>query len=183
MNSEKPIQPVFSFHFQARYCLVMTVGSILTSLLLYLVLDQGLGGTYVESLQTLSALERTIPTYLAITFAGQLGLILLLTFVIHLFVSHKIAGPVYRYELTLASLLKNDFSHLVRTRQGDQLKPMVGALNGYIDSQRELYAACRQLADDLGRQLGADQEIESGQLLQQAEAIRQRLNPNQEGTA
>lgn len=180
MNVEKPIQPVFSYSFQARYCLVMIIGSSLSSLLLYLTLDRGLGGSYFESLLTLNALEENIPTYLAVTFAIQLGLIVLITFIIHLFVSHKIAGPVYRYELTLASLLKNDFRNDVRTRTGDQLKPMVDALNRYIEANRRVYATSQQLVDELKLQLEADQMIETTRLISLAQELRQQLGQTTE---
>lgn len=153
MNKEKPIEPVFSFRFQLKYSLVMVLGSILASLALFFYLDQGLGQSYFESLATLSALEESLPSHLVMSFGIQLVLIGLITFIIHLFVSHKIAGPVYRYELALSSILKNDLRYDVRTRNGDQLKSMVFALNEFIDSMRDIYTEVHSLHDLLDTEL------------------------------
>jgi len=156
MHKERPIEPVFSLRFQLKYCLAMVAGSILTSLVLFFYLDQGLGNGYFESLVTLSNLEATAPSYLIISFCVQLVLIVLITIVIHLFVSHKIAGPVYRYELALTSILKDDLRYDVRTRQGDQLKSMVHALNGFIGSMRDIFTEVHNLHELLDEELKHD---------------------------
>ncbi|RMF45762.1 MAG: hypothetical protein D6751_06655 [Deltaproteobacteria bacterium] len=156
MKSDKPIQPVFTFKFQFKYSLVMVFGSILTSLSFFYFLDQSLGDGYFESLLTLTQFEARLPEHLLWSFAIQLVLILLMTFAIHLFVSHKIAGPVYRYELSLTSILKDDLRFDVRTRQGDQLKSMVHALNDFLEAMRLMYGGIADLRATLDEELAKD---------------------------
>lgn len=153
MPIEKPIRPDFSAKFQVKYCLVMIAGSVLTTLVLYLYLDRGLGEGYFESLVTLSNLEQALPSALLISFVIQLILILLLSAGINLFVSHKIAGPVYRYEHLLNSIRKGDLRNDVRTRDYDQLKSMVTSLNGLLRTVRRVYVALHVVQGELDRGL------------------------------
>lgn len=178
MKTEKPIQLDFSLTFQVKYCLVMMAGSLLSSLVLYIYLDQGLGAGYFESLMTLRNLEQALPSSLIITFIVQLVLILLLTIAINLFVSHKIGGPVYRYEQSLNTILKGDLRVDVRTRQGDQLKSMVIALNGWQSSMRQVFSRCHSLHDEINRNLerisrGGSADVDA--ILSGIEEVRQGM--------
>lgn len=182
MKIDRPIEPVFSLRFQLKYSLVMVAGSVLTSLILFLYLDQGLGNGYFESLVTLSTLEESVPNHLILSFGVQLILIFLITFTIHLFVSHKIAGPVYRYELSLTSILKDDLRFDVRTRQGDQLKPMVHALNDFLESMRLVYGEAGELKTIIDKQLVKD-SVDLEAIRNQANQLREalgRYQPNSE---
>jgi methyl-accepting chemotaxis protein len=51
---------------------------------------------------------------------GIIGLIL---------ISHKIAGPLYRFEKGVAEVSKGDLSYRFRTRKGDQLTQLSESLN------------------------------------------------------
>lgn len=175
MKSRKPIQLDFSLAFQFKYSLVMLAGSLLTSLVLYLYLNKGLGENYFESLMTLRNLEQALPFSLLITFLVQLVLILLLTVAINLFVSHKIGGPVYRYEYSLNQILKGDLRHTVHTRQGDQLKSMVGSLNDWQISMRRVFARCHRLHEEVNTILedcGKGKEIDIGAVRSKVEDVR-----------
>ncbi|TYO98808.1 hypothetical protein EDC39_105177 [Geothermobacter ehrlichii] len=153
MKNDKPIEPVFTLKFQFKYSLAMVFSSIVTSLVFFYCLDQGLGDGYFESLVTLSQFEATLPEHLIWSFCAQLVLIFLMTVAIHLFVSHKIAGPVYRYELSLTSILKDDLRFDVRTRRNDQLKPMVHALNDFIESMRLMYGGIAELRKTIDEEM------------------------------
>jgi len=174
VKKEKPIEPVFSLRFQLKYSVAMVIGSVLASMALFFYLDQGLGEGYFESLVTLSNLEEAIPSYLVMSFGVQLVLIFLITIAIHLFVSHKIAGPVYRYELALTSILKNDLRYDVRTRQGDQLKSMVTALNTFIASMRCIYGEAHQLHELLEEELKKETP-DFGKIAEKTVAMRAQL--------
>lgn len=172
MPPEIPIRPDFSAKFQVKYCLVMTAGSVLTTLILYLYLDRGLGESYFESLVTLSNLEQALPSALLISFVIQLILILLLSVGINLFVSHKIAGPVYRYEHLLNCIRKGDLRNDVRTRDNDQLKSMVTSLNGLLGTVRRLYASLHAVQGELDRDLERISRAEKGDF----EALRRQID-------
>ena len=54
--------------------------------------------------------------------------------IISLFVSHKIAGPVYRLEETTKLIAAGDLTHKVHLRQGDELGDLQDAFNSMSES-------------------------------------------------
>lgn len=173
-----PIQSDFTAAFQARYCLTMAAGSVATSLLFYFYLDRGMGEGYFQSMLTLSQLERAFPFSLLATFLFQLILIVALSIAVNLFVSHKIAGPVYRYELTLKRILKGDLRADVCTREGDQLKPLVDSFNRLLGSLRRLFHGVRdlhQMVEENIDRLSLGKEAETETLLRQIAEVRFRM--------
>lgn len=140
MSGTQPIRADFAAGFQIKFILAMAIGALLTTLAIYFYLDQGLGSNYFDALVTLSTVESALTSSLVITFCLQLFLIFLLTIGLTLFVSHKIAGPVFRYEDSLTKILEGDLRTNVRTRDGDQLKSLVESMNQWQDALREIYA-------------------------------------------
>ena len=47
--------------------------------------------------------------------------------------SHKMAGPVYRFEQTCKAIAKGDFSQRVHLRKGDQLMELQDEFNKMMD--------------------------------------------------
>lgn len=170
MLQDKPIQVEFSRSFQLRYSLAVFGALVVTTGLLYLYLDRGLGEGYFHSLVTLSQLENALPVSLAVTFTVQLVLILLLSIGINLFVSHRIAGPIYRYEQSLRQITEGDLRREVRVREKDQLLGMVDALNDWQESLRRVGERGRSLQMSLQKNLAA---LERGEEADVAELLRQ----------
>ena len=53
---------------------------------------------------------------------------------VSIFVSHKIAGPVYRFEQSANIIANGDFSYRIRLRKGDELHELAKAFNGMTES-------------------------------------------------
>lgn len=58
-----------------------------------------------------------------------LGLITLATIIVTLFVSHKLAGPMFRFEADLKIIGEGDLTKVIRLRKKDQLKDIAETLN------------------------------------------------------
>jgi methyl-accepting chemotaxis protein len=149
MSGNQPIRFDFTAGFQIKFILAMAFGALLSSLAIYYYLDQGLGTNYFDSLATLSTIEAALTSSLIITFCLQLFLIFILTIGLTLFVTHKIAGPVFRYEDNLGKILDGDLRIDVRTRVGDQLKSMNNSMNCWQNSLRTIYSQAHLLESEL----------------------------------
>lgn len=66
-------------------------------------------------------------------FAYKLSLYVLCVVVISALVSHKMAGPVYRFEQVCKAITKGDYSQRVHLRKGDQLMDLQDAFNQMMD--------------------------------------------------
>jgi methyl-accepting chemotaxis protein len=64
-------------------------------------------------------------------------LITLATIVVTLFVSHKLAGPMFRFEADLEVIGKGDLTKKIRLRKKDQLKDVVVTLNRMTENLHE----------------------------------------------
>lgn len=70
---------------------------------------------------------------------------------ISVFVSHKIAGPVYRLEETTKLIAAGDLTHKVHLRQGDELGDLQDAFNTMSESLCNMVKKDREVIDRLGK--------------------------------
>lgn len=65
------------------------------------------------------------------------------------FVSHKIAGPVYRLERSAKAIASGDLTQSVKLRQGDELADLQDAFNTMSESLRRMVAKDREVISRL----------------------------------
>lgn len=68
-----------------------------------------------------------------------------------LFVSHKIAGPVYRLEETTKLIASGDLTHQVHLRQGDELSDLQDAFNAMSESLSKMVYKDREIIERLAK--------------------------------
>ena len=67
------------------------------------------------------------------SFFYKIAIYVLLVIIISAIVSHRMAGPVYRFEQTCKQIAKGDFSQRVHLRKGDQLTQLQQEFNTMMD--------------------------------------------------
>jgi methyl-accepting chemotaxis protein len=70
---------------------------------------------------------------IAASFFYKIAIYVLFVVLISAILSHKMAGPVYRFEQTCKEIAKGDFSKRVRLRKGDQLTELQDEFNKMMD--------------------------------------------------
>lgn len=60
-------------------------------------------------------------------------LIFFIMLLIAFYISHKIAGPVYRVEKELEEIIKGDYSRRIKLRANDELKELAEGINQLLD--------------------------------------------------
>lgn len=71
--------------------------------------------------------------------------------IISIFISHKIAGPVYRLEDSMKQVASGDLSYKVHLRRGDELEDLQDAFNTMSDSLSKMVKKDREVIERLGR--------------------------------
>lgn len=66
-----------------------------------------------------------------------------------IFVSHKIAGPVYRFERSAHIIAKGDLTHRIKLRHGDELSDLQDAFNTMTESLRTMVCKDREVISRL----------------------------------
>lgn len=122
----------FQTKFMLKFCLLILAGGVL-SVLLTMWSSQG---TLTSSYDgTHLAIEKTslaiLPSVIMTTIVTTC-IISIIAVVVMLFVSHRIAGPMYRFESDVEAIAKGDLSKKIRIREGDQFESLVGNLNTMV---------------------------------------------------
>ena len=145
------INKKFQFGFFIRFIALLFIESILIAGLLLAVSGDTITTGFQDSILTV---ERTqnfffIPVLLIILIV-MVG-ISLAGMVVFTLVSHKIAGPLYRFEQVLKKLGEGDFTADVQLRSQDQL----------VEVQKELNVLIGSLDQRMGRIKRGFKEVES----------------------
>lgn len=85
----------------------------------------------------------------------KLALYLALMLLISLYVSHRFAGPIYRFEKSAQIVSEGDLTHRVSLRTGDELLELQEEFNGMLASLQALVQKDRNLAQRLSERLTA----------------------------
>jgi methyl-accepting chemotaxis protein len=123
------IKKDFQFKFILKFCLIVLIGTILSTGLLFLFSQGTLTSSFQQSRLVIKNTSLAILPALIYTNLITLGLITLATIVVTLFVSHKIAGPLFRFEKELKEIEKGDLTKSIRLRKKDQTTDLADSLN------------------------------------------------------
>jgi len=87
--------------------------------------------------------------------ALKLLLFMGIMFVVSLFVSHRFAGPIFRFERSAQALSSGDLTHRVSLRTGDDLMELQNQFNAMASSLQRLVQRDRASAETLALRLEA----------------------------
>jgi methyl-accepting chemotaxis protein len=100
----------------------------------------------------------------------KLLLYLALMLLISVFVSHRFAGPIFRFEKSAQIVAKGDLTHRVSLRTGDELMELQEEFNAMISSLQALVQKDRSLASRLA---GLIDEVDKK--LPEGSAVREEM--------
>ena len=131
------IKKEFQVRFILKFCLLLLVGIAISTGLLFLFSQDTLTSSFEQSRLVIKSTGQAILPSVIYTNLITLGLVTLATIVVTLFVSHKIAGPMFRFEKELKQVAEGDLTKRVVLRKKDQITDMAGCLNDMISSLHE----------------------------------------------
>ncbi|MDP8216640.1 MAG: HAMP domain-containing protein [Candidatus Kaelpia imicola] len=119
----------FQVQFIMKFCLLVIIGSLITVGLLYIT---GSRTTTVSFENTEAVVKSTADFIIPILIQTVIIVMVvtgLFTIMLTLFISHKIAGPLYRLEKEFKSMADGDISADFKLRGDDQLQNIAASLN------------------------------------------------------
>ncbi|MFN3395547.1 MAG: HAMP domain-containing protein [Thermodesulfovibrionales bacterium] len=66
-----------------------------------------------------------------------------------LFLSHRIAGPLYRFEISIEEIIKGNLSFRIKLRKKDEAKELAEAMNRMIETLSSYISQIRAITDDI----------------------------------
>ncbi|MBE9582144.1 MAG: HAMP domain-containing protein [Proteobacteria bacterium] len=131
------IKKEFQIRFILKFCLLLLAGIAISTGLLFLFSQDTLTSSFEQSRLVIKSTGQAILPSVIYTNLITLGLVTLATIVVTLFVSHKIAGPMFRFEKELKQVAEGDLTKRVVLRKKDQITDMAESLNNMISSLHE----------------------------------------------
>lgn len=128
------IKKDFQFRFIFKFCLILLSGVIISTALLYLFSQDTLTSTFSNSKLVIEKTAFAIMPAVIYTNLITLGLISIASIAVTLLVSHKLAGPMFRFEADLKVIGTGDLTMKIRLRKDDQLTPFVESINSMTES-------------------------------------------------
>lgn len=139
----------FQSGFILKFCGLILIGALISTGLLSLFSQGTLTSTFKNGRLEIEMTSAAILPAVVTTNLITLGLIGLATIGVTLFVSHKLAGPMYRFEADLKTLAQGDLTKTVRLRKKDQFQSFATQLNETILSLHTKVADLRSRAETL----------------------------------
>ena len=135
----KLVETGFKLKFMLTFCLITITAVSMASLLFYFLTYRELSHDYGEAFFTLQSVKRAIFPLLfaSIQSITLLTVVSIAIAVISLFFSHKIAGPLYRFEKSMEAVGSGDLTCVVRLRAGDQFMRIEKTMCTSINSMNQ----------------------------------------------
>lgn len=155
----------FKLRFMLTFCLITVAAVSLASLLFYFLTYRELSQNYGDAFFALQSVKRAVFPLLfaSIQSVVLLTLVSIAIAAISLFYSHKIAGPIYRFEKGMEAVGSGDLTCVVRLRAGDQIlgieKTMctsINSMNQRVRGIKDIISRIRTTEERLKALLEAD---------------------------
>jgi len=167
----------FQFSFSAKFVILLLIESLLIVTLFYYLSSDTVTTGYVNSTLTVETTRNFFSfPFLLLTLIVAVG-IALSGMIVFILLSHRIAGPLYRFETTLKQLQEGDMTTNVHLRKKDQLSEVQEQLNGLIRSLDSRLGNIKSELTELEKLLARRQDPAAAEEIKtKIEKIRQTIN-------
>ena len=171
------INKKFQFNFLSQFLILLFLESILIMMWFFYISNDTLTTGYINSTLTVETTRNFFSApfiLLSLIIAVGVGLAGMVVFIL---LSHRIAGPLYRFEMTLKQLQQGDMTMHVNLRKKDQLGRLQEELNVLIRSLDERFSSMKKELDELENLLAQRQDpAVEGKIKSKIERVRQSVN-------
>jgi len=123
------IQKMLQAKFIIAFLLLVIIGSIISGIIFYLKANTYLGYHYGMAHLKIEKTGEILQPALLISYGIGVVLIGIATIILTIIISHKVAGPLYRFERSAEEIGKGNLTLETRVREKDQAKEVADALS------------------------------------------------------
>ncbi len=123
------IQKAYQVKFIFKFCLIILAGGALSTVLVSLLSRGTLTTSFVHGRLVMKSTAAAILPTVILTNAITLAITTLIGIATLLYISHKIAGPMFRFEKDMAALKEGDLTLKVFLRDKDQFATLGEGFN------------------------------------------------------
>ena len=170
------IKKDFQTKFILKFCLILLAGIFISTGLIFLFSQDSLTSSFHDSKLIIENTALAILPTVIYTSLVTLGLLTIATIIFTLFISHRIAGPMFRFEKELKEIGDGDLTKKVSLREKDQAGEMAECIN---DMTANLSAKVLHIRTGLERILeSARKQNASKELIEELENLHKDISDN-----
>ncbi len=139
----------FQIGFILKFCLLLLLGVVISTGLLFLFSQDTLTSSFHQSRLVITTTGMAILPAVIYTNLITLGLITIAAIFVTLYISHKIAGPIYRFEKELKTIGSGNLTTKINLRENDQVRDMADSINIMVETLREKMQSIQTTVDDM----------------------------------
>lgn len=124
----------FQIRFIVKFCLIVFTGVLVSTALLFLFSQDSLTSSFDHSRLVIRKTGFAILPAVIYTNLIMLGVVSVITIFVTLYISHKIAGPMFRFEKEIQKIARGDLTNRIALRKKDQVREMADCLNQMTSS-------------------------------------------------
>ena len=143
------IKKDFQLKFILKFCILILLGAIISTSLLLFFSKGTLTSSFQQSRLVIKDTASAILPGLIYTNLITLGLISVATIGVTLFISHRIAGPMFRFEKELKEVGEGCLIGSIKLRKKDEISGMADSVNKMITALHEKVVTIRSDLDQL----------------------------------
>jgi len=138
------IKKRFQTRFILKFCLLITLSCFLMGVLVYLLSAKTTTTSFEDLRLVVKSTADFILPALALSSLVAIIIISLASVGAVLFVSHRIAGPLYRFEKSIEQISNGDLTTDTHLREKDEIKILADGLNEMVEKMRESITASQR---------------------------------------
>ena len=132
------IERKFQTGFILKFCALIIISSLLTGILVYFLSQRSTTVVFEHSRALVKSTSDFLLPLLIQTIVIVSIIVAIATVILTLFISHRIAGPLYRLKRQLGSIGIGDLSGDFSLRKDDQLKDIANSMSAMIKGLRDI---------------------------------------------
>ena len=174
MKAKEVIPIKKEFLFITKIAITMVLSIVAALAVLYLFLNKPVDISYRAAFQTIAGIYDKMNLYIVLAVLVQLIFSSVVVYLVALFYSHKIAGPMYRLKMVLHEYMDGKDIEKVSFRKTDFIPGVSRLFTNFfifLGKRKKLLAEGEQLVEELSRVSGKEREA----LVQQLETIVREL--------
>lgn len=159
------IRKDFQGKFVLRFFLAILIGAIVFTAILSIFSAHTMTVTYEDSALRLDRTPKALFLHIVRAYGVYILVLGVVVSVFSLFLSHRIAGPLFRFERSAEEITKGNLAFCIILRKNDEGKELAGLMNTMITSLAGHMRDMRQQADAAYGELeGLSERLADGQL-------------------
>ncbi len=167
------VKKEFQTKFILKFCLLLLAGIVISTGLIFLFSQDSLTSSFQDSKLVIENTALAILPTVIYTSLITLGLLTIATIIVTLFISHKIAGPMFRFEKELQEIGDGDLTKKVSLREKDQAGEMAECINNMTASLRDKIILIKTSLDGILE--SARKQNASKELIEELENLQRNI--------